>query len=379
MNNYKYIYILINENIKILGVYNDDVSLIKYIVETIDNLKMYNIDIKKIYENITKWKISCFTNYEIGYYKIVNNELIRSNNNIPIIDIKLDIIEQINHNYDYEINKIFIAETDIINCNIKLTNDDIKNLNIKTNIANELHGTETLIKNCLLTENDSIIVSTQKSNADILKEKLLKLEKERNNKIEKKNQELLTKERKKKMEIERTLKINKDNEDKYIRKYLVDRKLYFVFKNEIIQNIKNEDQIPLMYKKQWNIFKEMENSSILDTSIINIDEYSSELNKNNNLLKLIQKEICQYKILDDKYKKMDFNYNTNLLFTSNTNTNGKFWRMEDDNLTDNDCNAESSDESNYSESSDSSDSSVEFTGPLLEKLNDSSIKINFNK
>ena len=390
MDNSKHTYILINENIKTLGVYNDEMSLInnlnKYIIETVEILKSYNVDIKKFYENVGKWRISCFTNYEIGYYKFVNNNLTHSNNNIPIINYKLNIVDFTNNDFDYEINKIFIAESDGINCNIKLNNFDIKNLN-------NLQGTETLIKNCLLTENNIVIIPKEKSNTYILKEKLLKLNEEKKLKIEKKNQEIAIKERKKKMEIERTLKINKDNEEKYTRKYLVDRKLYFIFKNEVSLGVKTEEQIPLMYKKQWNIFKELESKNLLDASIIAIDEYSNELNNNNELSRMVQKEICKYKILDDKYKHLDIKYKTDSLFNSDTKTNGKFWRMMDDvnedttddeNTTDNEELSDDSDDSDDSEGSDNSEesdnnTSVEFTGPLLHKLNDNSVRINFSK
>lgn len=381
MNNFKHTYILINENVKTLGIYYDEVSLInnlnKYVVETVETLKSYNVDMKKFYNNIAKWKISYFTNYEMGYYKFINNVLTSSNNNIPSIQYKINTLDFTNNNFDYEINKIFIADTDNVNCNIKLDNFDIKNLN-------NSDGTETLIKNCLLTENNNVLNPKQcvnKSNADILKEKLFKLEEEKRQRIQREQQELINKEKKKKMEIERALKINKDNEENYIRKYLVDRKLYFVFKNEILKKIRNENDIPLMYKKQWTIFKEMETKNILDTVIEAIDEYSNDLNNNNELSKMIQKEICQYKILDDTYKHLDINYNTNELFTSKTNTNGKFWRMinENENLSNDETSDESSDETDNETNDDSDDDSInEFTGPLLQKLNDNSVKINFS-
>ena len=281
-------YILINNNKNVLKMSNDLIELIKFIKininQTIDILTEYNGNIDKFKQNILNWKISVYQDTEICHYYFDSNFILKStdpkitNTNYTILfPNQTNNTNNTNNKAEEDIiNKIFLSESNV-NCNIpfEITPNDIKNI--------EYVGTETLVKQCLNDE------SIKQNNQDVLRNRLKKLQEMRDN-------ELNTKKRYH-LEIEKEMKLTKEKEEEYLRKFMVDRKLYFVFKQEILDEKRQNDNIPKLYAKQWYIFSEMEKDNTLDTDNTVIDDQNTTI---------IQKELCIYREIDNKCKDIVF-------------------------------------------------------------------------
>lgn len=299
-------YIVVTDERVILGIFNDINKMHLFIENHINNalklISTYGGNINKYKEHILDWRISCFDDVEIGNYTFDKQyRYVRSNKNIQNILMKLSLLELLtvqnkNNIFDEkilnsDINKIFISETEGTKCNVKIpiNANDIKM------IADR--GTETLIRECLLSDN------SQMTEADILKNKIQMLE----NKKKEHKMLLENKEKREKQRIERNVKLDKEREEEYQRKYLVDRKLYFTFKQEIADGMRNDKNIPPLFNKQWNIFTIMEGNGDIDTNNKHIDDNNSNI---------IQKELCAYKKLEANYKLNAIKTKFDDIFTS---------------------------------------------------------------
>ena len=232
-------FIIINNNdkiIKIKNTFNDMLSSFNGIIyDNITLLKEFNGDIEKFKISLKLWKIHLVSkDAEVNYYKV--NEF------FELIDSK-----------NKKICKLEISDT-------------IHNLFIK--------NTEELP--CILPIHDYTSITTD-DNTNNSRYKLLieldKLEKEKY-KIAK------TIEHKKNMEkqkLDNLIKQNLENEEQYRKNFLINRNLYFVLKKEINNNIRLEDEIPLLFKKEWTIFSQMEKENKLEIDSDNIVNIENEL------------------------------------------------------------------------------------------------------
>jgi hypothetical protein len=304
-----------------------------YINNCLSMLKMYSADIKKFNENLGMWKIVYFNNgIEQGYYYIENNKLLSTN--LKNIDFKLNISNNNNNKISTEINKIFISnedvkdQTNIIECNLPVKVNDVSLL--------KHQSTESLINSCL---NNEIEVTDEKKKRIIeLQNKIKILENAKSEEQIKLNKEELKKKAKlRRVELKR--KLMEEKEASYRKKFLIDKKLYYVFKKEIADGKRNEKNIPVLFLKQWHIFKELESQDMLSTDILNI----------------IDSEINKYKVLDRECNDKDFGDSYSSLFKSIDMNELLYSRDDITSSTD-----ETSEESETESESEDSDSSSEY-------------------
>jgi hypothetical protein len=321
-----------------LGIFNSSNDLIRFIDNNVENtLKIlceYNGNVNNFKSDIFNWRISCFKEYEIDSLFFNKNYNLSSKNNNININFKLKFndngITTVNNNDDEMINKIFMSESENINCNLMIPINKMD-----TKIISNI-GTETLVKECLIDENKLA-----------LKRRLEQLEAMKKNEIDRKTKE-----------IEKEMRINKEKEEEYLRKFLVDRKLYFVFKQEIKDGQRENDNIPKLYLKQWQIFKDMEENNDLDmdNKIIN--------DQNTNI---IQKELCIYRELDNKYKNVIFDSKYDGVFKSGEPKRfTKVVNNDSDNSSSSDSDEDELSESDNSEDEESEDENI--IGPLIKSL-----------
>jgi hypothetical protein len=225
----------------------------------------------------------------IGVYKklddaydfiiFINNYINKKTNinniikNIKIYKYKNNTIKNI-----YYINsKLILSKTqECLQDNI----NNIDNINIKNidNINNESSEINIFIPNELSEINDI--------NMNELKEKIILLEKLKNNeydKLQELKKDFINKEEK---YIEDKIKINnkklklKQEQEKWdniIKKFEADKKLYFLFKQEIENNIREVNDIPELYKNIYPIFEKLDNDKYLNT-IQEINKYVELIN-----------------------------------------------------------------------------------------------------
>lgn len=277
-------YLLFKSN-EIIGIYTHIDNILHFIYHNIKIL---------IYCNVNK--INYFNDYNILQYKntLLINKYIFDINSLLFIDLKKEKyytsnlilkdtynniknkIYDMNNNNETELNvhlqvdPIFI--NDLINKKKNIINDENNNTEYKWIIHNEQNN----IKN---SEEKSSDFNTKIKKLDDLKNKL---ENEYNDMIIlKTNFELKEKkyqDEKQNIDIFKLkLKNHHDKMEELKRKFYTDKNLYFVIKNEINNNLRDKNNIPLLFKT-YNIFNELENKNILNTSI-ELTFYINEINK----------------------------------------------------------------------------------------------------
>jgi hypothetical protein len=332
--NYISNYIIVTNECQIISVSdNIDIALNyfgNYVNNNVTMLKSYNGNVSKFMNDLQKWKIVYYSNsIEQGYYYLDETRTLRPSNdrlNKVIYNLKLNNdVSQSKSNVviSKEINKIFIPsnEEDVISKDILRTENECNTENkgmIRLPISvNDMkliknQSTESLINSCL---NNEIEISEEKLNkVKQLQESIKRLEEQRKQALEKAVEEEAKKKQKmKKIELKR--KQIEERETKYRRKFLVDKKLYFVFKNEIEKGIRKEDNIPILFLKQWYIFKELESQSILSAYETD-DNEDTLLNRENKSYSLIENELNVYKSYDKQCVDKDFGDSYSALFKS---------------------------------------------------------------
>ena len=219
-----------------------------------------NNDIIGVYKNLDEaYDFIIFINNYINKKTNINNII----KNIKIYKYKNNTIKNI-----YYINsKLKISEIQE-----NLQNDNIENESSEINIfiPNEIEISEI---------NDVNIFE--------LKEKIILLEKLKNNECEKLEElkiDFIEKEEKyteEKIKINnKKLKLKQEQEkwDSIKKKFEADKKLYFVFKQEIENNIREIEDIPELFKNIYPVFEKLDNDKYLNT-IQEINKYI-ELIKN---------------------------------------------------------------------------------------------------
>lgn len=223
--------------------------------------------------------------------------IIKDNNDI------LGVYKNINDAYDYIIflNTYFKKKTNynIIN-NIKIykyKNNIIKDIyfiNSKLKLIkydnddNKDNNDEELSEINIFIPNETEINNDINMNIDIdgLKEKINLLEKLKEHeviKLQDLKEDYINKEEKyieEKIKIEnKKLKLKQEQEkwDSIKKKFEADKKLYYFFKQEIKDNIREEEDIPELFKDIYPIFEQMENEGYLNT-LQEINKYLELLN-----------------------------------------------------------------------------------------------------
>jgi hypothetical protein len=210
----------------------------------------------------------------IGVYKkldeaydfviFINNYINKKTNiniikNIKIFKYKNNTIKNI-----YYINsKLKLSETQE---NLQNNNDNIDNESSEINI---------------FIPNEKEISEINDVNMFELKEKIILLEKIKNNeydKLQELKKDFISKEEKyteDKIKINnKKLKLKQEQEkwDSIKKKFEADKKLYFVFKQEIENNIREVEDIPELFKNIYPIFEKLDNDKYLNT-IQEINKY----------------------------------------------------------------------------------------------------------
>jgi hypothetical protein len=235
---------IIKDNNDIIGVYKklDDAYDFIIFLNIYVNKKM-KTNLNNIIKNI---KIYKYKNNIIKKIYYINSKL------------KLKLIIQdniINNNTDYEIQK---------------NKDDGESSEINIFIPNE-------------TE----INDYEVQNMDDIKEKinlLEKLKQHENDKLQDLKEDYINKEEKyieEKIKIDnKKLKLKQEQEkwDSIKTKFEADKKLYYLFKKEIEDNIREKDDIPELFENIYPIFEKLDNDGYLNT-IQEINKYV-ELKKN---------------------------------------------------------------------------------------------------
>lgn len=250
---------IIKDNNDILGVYKNLDDAYDFIIF----LNMYvNKKIKTKTNNIIK---------DIKIYKYKNN-LIKK---IYYINSKLKLITQDNINY------------------ININNEDINNKDTNSEDTNSedtnSEDTNSEDTNSEDTNNESseinIFIPNETEindvNIDDLKEKinlLEKLKQHENFKLQDLKKDYINKEEKyieDKIKIDNKklkLKQEQDKWDSIKKKFEADKKLYYLFKQEIIDNIRKENDIPELFKDIYPIFEKLDHGCYLNT-IQEINKY----------------------------------------------------------------------------------------------------------
>lgn len=209
------------------------------------NTHQYISDVKQMKLNYVK------SDMIIGHYTLDDSfSFVKTNNNLPDL-FKLDV----------KTHDIFI---DPIICKLPINENDAEN-NAK--------GTETIINECTITEVEV--------NELVLKRDQEKLEIE-------KLREQIAKKKEREKRIKQQIKKDQENWESFVKKYIIDRKLYFVFKSENRTDI----DVPLLFKLQWIVFGKMENENKLHIDITSYLQHTSELDDIHQ--NMVQAEIKMY-------------------------------------------------------------------------------------
>jgi hypothetical protein len=220
-----------------------------------------NNDIIGVYKNLDEaYDFVIFINNFINKKTNINNII----KNIKIFKYKNNTIKNI-----YYINsKLKISETKE---NLQNNNDNIDNESSDINI---------------FIPNETEISEINDVNMFELKEKIILLEKLKNNEYEKLQElkkDFIEKEEKyteEKIKINnKKLKLKQEQEkwDSIKKKFEADKKLYFVFKQEIENNIREVEDIPELFKNIYPVFEKLDNDKYLNT-IQEINKYVELIN-----------------------------------------------------------------------------------------------------
>ena len=229
---------IIKDNNDIIGIYTELEDAYQSVID-LNNYITKKIKIKNIFNTI-----------KIFMYK---NNLIKK---IFIINNKNDLIENYNYNINININKqeneILNNESSDINLFIPYNETEHETIHI-----NDLNEKINLLEKLKLDE----------------AKKLEELKKNYNNKEEKYLEDKIKIENKK-------LKLKQEQErwDSIKKKFEADKKLYYLFKNEIKENTRERKDIPLLFQDIYPIFEKLENEGYLNT-VQEINEFI-ELTKN---------------------------------------------------------------------------------------------------
>jgi len=342
-------YIVINDGL-VININNDLDECLNYVSCYVNNsinlIKENDGNPNKFIGKLNRLKIILYkNNIEQGYYYLNKNTLCASNNNLKHVKYSLEI----NNNQtckifnQIEVNSLFAENTESKNIsNIFIptnTTSDKINCNLPVKMSDLVflknQSTESLINSCL---NNEIEVSNEK------KERLKKLQ-ESINELETKKREEIKKQTEKQMmekrqaelkmkKIELKRKQIEENELKYRNKFVVDRRLYNVFKKELETGKRTVNNIPPLFIKQWSIFKEMEDNNMLNLEL-KVDELPSN-EKYQTLNDELQKELNIYRTFDKKCVNKDFGDSYASLFKSMDMNELMFSRQQNQNSDDND-------------------------------------------
>lgn len=219
--------------------------------------------------------------------------IIKDNNDI------IGVYKKLEDAYDFVIfiNNFINKKTNVKNIikNIKIykyKNNTIKNIyyiNLKlklSEIQDNLQNNLDIIDNesseiNIFIPNETAISEINDVNINDLQEKIFLLEKLKDNefnKLEELKKDFIIKEEKyteDKIKINnKKLKLKQEQEkwDSIKKKFEADKKLYFVFKQEIENNIREVEDIPELYKNIYPIFEKLDNDKYLNT-IQEINKY----------------------------------------------------------------------------------------------------------
>jgi hypothetical protein len=219
--------------------------------------------------------------------------IIKDNNDI------IGVYKKLEDAYDFVIfiNNFINKKTNVKNIikNIKIykyKNNTIKNIyyiNLKlklSEIQDNLQNNLDIIDNesseiNIFIPNEAAISEINDVNINDLQEKIFLLEKLKDNefnKLEELKKDFIIKEEKyteDKIKINnKKLKLKQEQEkwDSIKKKFEADKKLYFVFKQEIENNIREVEDIPELYKNIYPIFEKLDNDKYLNT-IQEINKY----------------------------------------------------------------------------------------------------------
>jgi len=215
-----------------------------------------NNDIIGVYKKLDEaYDFVIFINNYINKKTNINNII----KNIKIYKYKNNTIKNI-----YYINsKLKLSETQE---NLQNNNDNIDNESSEINI---------------FIPNEKEISEINDVNMFELKEKIILLEKIKNNeydKLQELKKDFISKEEKyteDKIKINnKKLKLKQEQEkwDSIKKKFEADKKLYFVFKQEIENNIREVEDIPELFINIYPIFEKLDNDKYLNT-IQEINKY----------------------------------------------------------------------------------------------------------
>lgn len=218
-----------------------------------------NNDILGVYKNL---------NDAYDYIIFLNTYLRKKTNYNIINNIKI---------YKYKNN--IIKDIFYINLKLKLIKYDKNNDNDEDEELSEIN---IFIPNETEIDNDK----NNDVNIDDLKEKINLLEKLKEDevvKLQDLRKDYINKEEKyieEKIKIDnKKLKLKQEQEkwDSIKKKFEADKKLYYFFKQEINDNIREEEDIPELFKDIYPIFEKMDNEGYLNT-IQEINKYVELLN-----------------------------------------------------------------------------------------------------
>jgi len=219
--------------------------------------------------------------------------IIKDNNDI------IGVYKKLEDAYDFVIfmNNYINKKTNVKNIikNIKIykyKNNTIKNIyyiNLKLKLSEIQDNLQNNIDNIdnesseinIFIPNETAISEINDININDLQEKIFLLEKLKNNefnKLEELKKDFIIKEEKyteDKIKINnKKLKLKQEQEkwDSIKKKFEADKKLYFVFKQEIENNIREVEDIPELFKNIYPIFEKLDNDKYLNT-IQEINKY----------------------------------------------------------------------------------------------------------
>lgn len=266
------LYILHNDSNKIIYSCSSFSDLVLYCNHLFNDLlsyiEQYNGNVNLFIQNMTKWKMTTsegvFT-YEYFLLSISSEQFkfSYSDNSTSNNIITISYNHPISRFNMHDINKIFISDTECSNKPVQL-NFNIADVNNDNNI-----GTETLVNECI-KENIPTDCSAIPNDGEIEISQL-------SLKIQQKN-ELLN-------EINQM----KEKQISTLKKFLCDRKLYFIFLNEN----RTSDNIPELFINQWNVFQHMNSNNLLNKQIETI-VYDINNNYTATEQNIIQREMRYY-------------------------------------------------------------------------------------
>jgi len=208
----------------------------------------------------------------LGVYKNLDDayDFIIFINNYVNKKINVNIIKNIKI-YKYKNN--LIKNIYYVNSNLKLIeyNNNINSIKNVEKVENTENADDESSEINIFIPNE-----TEKNdiNIDDLKEKISLLEKlkhHENCKLQELKEDFVNKEEKyieEKIKIDnKKLKLKQEQEkwDSIKKKFEADKKLYYLFKQEIENNIREKDDIPELFKDIYPIFKKIDNDGYLNT------------------------------------------------------------------------------------------------------------------